>query len=84
MRTRSPIHPSSVLALHIAPDGTGTNMVLNWAAATGKTYQILSTTNLGDPVWPVFPASIQAIGSQRYFDIPATDSQRYFRILCGD
>jgi len=82
-----PTDPASVLALHIAADATGTNMVLNWTAVSGKNYQILSTTNLSDAVWPVFPGSVgagsaEAIGGQRYFNVPATDSQRYFRIWC--
>jgi Tol biopolymer transport system component len=82
-----PTDPASVLALRIAADATGTNMVLNWTAVSGKNYQILSTTNLSNPVWPVFPGSVQAgsaaaIGGQRYFNVPATNSQRYFRIWC--
>jgi Tol biopolymer transport system component len=84
-----PTDPASVLALRIAADATGTNMLLNWTAASGKNYQILSTTNLSDAVWPVFPGSVEAgsagaIGGPRYFNVPATDSQRYFRIQCGN
>ena len=84
-----PTDPTSVLALRIAADTTGTNMVLNWTAVSGKNYQILSTTNLSNPVWSAFPGSIEAggaeaIGGQRYFNVPATDSQCYFRVLCGE
>ncbi|MGB8370085.1 MAG: hypothetical protein ACLPYZ_14150 [Limisphaerales bacterium] len=84
-----PTDPTSVLALHIAAGAPATNMVLNWTAVSGKNYQILSTTNLSNPVsaWPVFPGSVQAgsaaaIGGPRYFTVPATNSQRYFRIWC--
>jgi hypothetical protein len=82
-----PTDPTSVLALHIAADATGTNMVLNWTAVSGKNYQILSTTNLNDAVWPVVPGSVEAgsaaaIGGQRYFTVPVTDSRCYFRIWC--
>ncbi len=84
-----PTDPDSVLALRIAANATGTNMVLNWMAVSGKNYQILSTTNLSNPVWSAFPGSIEvggaeAIGGQRYFNVPATDSQCYFRVLCGE
>ena len=35
-------------------------MVLNWTAVSGKNYQILSTTNLSNPVWlAVFPGSVR-------------------------
>jgi hypothetical protein len=84
-----PTDPTSVLALHIAADANGTNMMLVWTAASGKNYQILSTTNLSDVVWPVFPGSVDAgnaaaIGGQRNFSVPAADSQRYFRVQAGD
>ena len=37
-------------------------MVLNWTTASGKNfhYQILSATNLSNPVWAVFPGSVGA------------------------
>ena len=79
-----PTNPNSLLALSIATDATGTNLFLGWNAVSGKNYQVLSTTNLSNPVWQVFPASVGANGSQRYFNVPAADSQRYFRILCGN
>jgi hypothetical protein len=82
-----PTDPASVLALGITTDATGTNTVLNWAAVSGKNYQILSTTNLSNAVWSVVPGSVQAgsagaIGGQRYFNIPAMNSQGYYRIWC--
>jgi hypothetical protein len=79
-----PTNPNSLLALSIAADGTRTNLLLGWNAVSGKNYQVLSATNLSNPVWQVFPASIGVNGSQRYFNVQATDSQRFFRILCGN
>jgi Tol biopolymer transport system component len=79
-----PSSPNSLLALSIAADGTRTNLLLSWNAVSGKNYQVLSATNLSNPVWQVFPASIGVNGSQRYFNVQATNSQRYFRILCGN
>jgi Tol biopolymer transport system component len=79
-----PTDPGSVLALRIAAGVSGTNVMLNWDAVSGKHYQVLSTTNLNDAVWPVFPGSVETTGNQRYFNVPATNSQRYFRVLCGD
>jgi len=84
-----PSNPTSVLTLCLAPDATGTNVVLNWTAVSGKNYQILSTTNLSDAVWPVFPGSAQAgsaaaIGGPRNLSTPAADSQRYFRLQVGN
>jgi hypothetical protein len=80
-----PTNPASVLALHIAPYISGTS-VLNWAFAPGKNfhYQVLSTTNLSNPVWAVFPGNIGTIGSQLFLNVPATNSQRYFRVQCGN
>jgi Tol biopolymer transport system component len=79
-----PTNPNSLLVLSIATDVTGTNLFLGWNTVTGKNYQVLSATNLSNPDWQVFPANIGTNGSQRYFNIPAADSQRYFRILCGN
>jgi Tol biopolymer transport system component len=80
-----PTDPTSALTLRIAPYASGTN-VLNWAVAPGKNfhYQVLSATNLSNPAWLVFPGSVGAIGSQRYLNVPATNSQRYFRVQCGN
>ncbi|HTQ50174.1 MAG TPA: hypothetical protein VMJ12_05645 [Candidatus Acidoferrales bacterium] len=79
-----PTNPNSLLALSIATDATGANLFLGWNAVSGKNYQVLSATNLSNPVWQVFPANVGVNGSQRYFNVPVVDSQRYFRILCGD
>lgn len=79
-----PANPNSLLALSVAKDATGTNLFLGWNTVSGKNYQILSATNLNNPVWQVFPVSIGVNGNQRYFNVQATDSQRYFRILCGN
>jgi Tol biopolymer transport system component len=81
-----PTNPASVLTLHIVADASGTNVLMNWGVAPGKNfhYQVLSATNLSNPVWSVFPGSVGMIGSQRYFNVPATNSQRYFRIWCGN
>jgi Tol biopolymer transport system component len=79
-----PTNPNSLLALSIAADATRTNLFLGWNAVSGKSYQVLSATNLSNPVWQVFPASIGVNGSQRYFNVQATNSQRYFRVLCGN
>ena len=83
-----PTVPTSVLALNIAPVVPGTSAVLTWTAAPGKTYQLLSTTNLSNAVWSVVPGSAGAgaagaIGGLRSFTIPATNAPSYFRILCN-
>lgn len=82
-----PTVPSSVLAVNIARGASGTNAVLNWTAAPGKSYQILSATNLNNAVWSVVPGSaaagvVGAIGGLRSFIIPATNAPCYFRIWC--
>ena len=77
-----PTDSSSILALQIAPGTSGTNTMLSWSVAPGKTYQILSTTNLLNPVWQVFPANVVVNGSLHYFNVPASDLQRYFRVWC--
>jgi hypothetical protein len=82
-----PTVPNSVLALNISPVASGTSAVLNWTAAPGKSYQILSATNLNNAVWSVVPGSAgagvaRAIGGLRSFTIPATNAPCYFRIWC--
>ena len=79
-----PTDPNSLLALSVATDASGNNLFLGWNAVPGKNYQVLSATNLSNPVWQVFPVNIGVNGSQRYFNVPVADSQRYFRILCGN
>jgi Tol biopolymer transport system component len=83
-----PTVPTSFLALNIAPVVPGTSAVLQWTAAPGKTYQLLSTTNLSNDVWSVVPGSAGAgaagaMGGLRSFTIPATNAPCYFRILCN-
>jgi Tol biopolymer transport system component len=83
-----PTVPTSVLALNIAPVVLGTSAALTWTAAPGKTYQLLSTTNLSNAVWSVVPGSAGAgaagaMGGLRSFTIPATNAPCYFRILCN-
>jgi Tol biopolymer transport system component len=82
-----PTVPTSVLALNIAPVVPGTSAVLTWTAAPGKTYQLLSTTNLNNAVWSVVPGSAGAgaagaMGGLRSFTIPATNAPCYFRLWC--
>ena len=84
-----PTAQTSVLALHSAMDATGTNIVLNWTAASGKSYQILSATNLSPAVWQVVPESVQAgsaaaLGGTRNFSLPATNSPSFFRLQTGN
>jgi Tol biopolymer transport system component len=81
-----PADPFSVLTLHGVLDATRTNVVLNWTAASGKSYQILSATNLNNAPWIAVPASVQAaaIGGQRVFSVPATNSPGFFRLQTGN
>lgn len=79
-----PANPNSLLALSVAREVTGTNLFVGWNAVPGKNYQVLSATNLSNPVWQMFPVSIGMNDNQRYFNVQATNSQRYFRILCGN
>jgi Tol biopolymer transport system component len=84
-----PADRTSVLALHGALDVSRTNVVLNWTAVSGKSYQILSATNLNNAPWIAVPASVQAgsaagIGGTRTFSIPATNSPGFFRLQTGN
>ena len=64
--------------------GSGGSGLLSWNAVAGNSYQVLSTTNLSNPVWQVFPGSAAVIGNQGYFNVQVADSERYFRILRDD
>ncbi len=79
-----PTNPDSALALHVAMSASGTSGSLNWGTIPGRNYQVLSTTNLSNPAWLVFPGNATVIGNQGSFNIQAADSQRYFRIQCGN
>jgi len=79
-----PTNPGSVLAVHLAMSASGTGGSLNWGTIPGRNYQLLSATNLSNPVWQVFPGHAMVIGNQGYFNLPAADAQRYFRIQCGN
>ena len=80
----SPVDATSFLALRVAPGAPGASLLLNWDAVAGRAYQVVSTTNINDPVWAVLPGAIQTVGSQQYFSVPTTNSQRYFRVRCSN
>jgi Tol biopolymer transport system component len=77
-----PTSGASVLALRLTDVDLAGNVLLGWDAVPARFYQVLSTTNLSDQAWEVFPGNVSVIGSQGYFNGLATDAPRYFRILC--
>lgn len=79
-----PTSASSLLALQIAAVAAGSDVALTWEAAPGKTYQVLATTNLINPVWEVLPGSIGVVNRQASFVTPVSVEERYFRVECSD
>ncbi len=86
----NPTDPNSILAVDIAPDVSGTNAVLSWDAVAGKNYQLLSITNLSNPVWQTVPGTVQPVpgtvwvgGSRQYLTIQPTNTQCYYRVQCN-
>jgi hypothetical protein len=79
----NPKSSSSALVLHITT-ATNSNATLSWPAVPGRNYQVLTTADLSNPDWQVLTSGVAILGSQGYFIVAATESQRYFRILCGD
>jgi Tol biopolymer transport system component len=79
-----PTSASSLLALQITAVTVGNTVTLTWEAAPGKTYQVLATTNLINPVWEVMSGSISVINRQASFVTPVSIVPHYFQVECGD
>ncbi len=78
--------PNIVLTFQLVTGTSGSSGggSLNWNAVPGSSYYVLSTTNLNDPIWQVFPGNATVVGSHGYFNVQAGDAQRFFLIQCGD
>jgi hypothetical protein len=79
-----PTNAASVLALHIAMDVPTYDVTLSWGAVPGRSYQVLSTTDLNAAAWEAVPGSVEVMGNQGSFNLQAAESERYFRIRCGE
>jgi len=75
-----PTDPNSVFRLWAAAPATNT-MTLTWFAVPGRTYQVLYTTNLNDPVWLTAPGNVWVTGSQGYYLAPVAQPQSFFRVF---
>jgi len=76
--------PGEVLAITVIDEQAGTNVVLTWQSATGKTYAVLYSTDLlSDDITNVWAASVAAAaGTNRtsYVVTNAPPSGRFYRI----
>jgi hypothetical protein len=79
----NPRSAGSVLALTVAPVADQ-RVALSWPASPGKNYQVLTTADLSSPDWQIVPGGVAVIGGQGLLTVSATESQRYFQVVCGD
>jgi len=54
---------------------------LTWYATPGMNYEILTTTNLQNPVWTILGTNRATGPTLSFTNTAATDLQRYYRIL---
>jgi hypothetical protein len=74
-----PANPLSKLAF-TGIDVVGTNLVLRWQAVTGKTYDILSTTNLISGVWTTLASGIPGTAPESAYTHATGAATSFFRI----
>ncbi|MBI5388537.1 MAG: hypothetical protein HZA90_28055, partial [Verrucomicrobia bacterium] len=60
----------------------GTTLTVSWPAIAGRTYRLVSRTNLTDGVWEPYGADLPAAGGSVSADInTASGPHRFFRVL---
>lgn len=69
----------SLLATYIRPDTNGT-VAVSWDTVPGKSYQLMSATNMMNPVWEVYPGGDLIHGYQGSVSLQSTGAARYFRV----
>ena len=79
-----PTNSSSALAVRLMVTSLSAGGSLNWPAVPGRSYQVLSATDLRNPVWQPYAGPATIVGSRGYLNVPAADTQRYFRVQCGN
>jgi hypothetical protein len=79
----SPSDAHSFLAVHItAIPLSETNALLNWPAATGKTYHVQFRDDLAGADWQDLPVTINIAGNQGSANVWRTNDTRVFRVSC--
>jgi Tol biopolymer transport system component len=73
-----PANPGSILVLQIQAQISSNNVVLNWPAAPGKSYQVQFKNNLNDSTWMETPGTV--IGTQGSFTVPVDQASRFYRV----
>jgi hypothetical protein len=69
------------MAVPIAIQASGTNLILNWSGIAGQTYQLEYKNNLTDPAWTPLGSPVTGTGATLTTtnDFGAS-AQRYFRL----
>jgi hypothetical protein len=75
-----PTDPTSVFRTEITVTATSQSVVLNWLAAPGRSYQVLSKNNLDDPEWLVASGTISVSGNQGSYTAPVNETKRFYWI----
>jgi len=62
----------------------GANQILTWPVTPGRTYVILSKTNLVDPAWQTITGQMTLVGNRAYFsNSTAAAPQRFYRVIAN-
>ncbi len=76
----SPIDPNSVLRI-ISVSRAGSNCTVTWASVAGKSYQVLTATDLKQTFSPMTGSQTTAIGpTSGYTHTNATDTTRFYKV----
>jgi Tol biopolymer transport system component len=78
-----PTDPNSVFRILTSVPASN-SMTLTWFAVPGRTYQVLYTTNLDDPMWLTVTGNVWVTGSQGYYLAPVAQPQSFFRVFKSD
>jgi hypothetical protein len=74
--TASPIVETVALGAQLS----GTNIVLNWLASPGPTYQVQYKTNLSDSAWTPLSSVTLNTGTNLSFTNGFSGPQRFYRL----
>lgn len=76
----SPTNDNSLLILSSPVQAGSTQMVFTWAGVVGKTYQLISSTNLLQPVWETNIPGIPGVSPITTVTNSTSGRDRYYRI----
>ena len=75
-----PTNASSLLMLDSLTSVGGSEVILTWQAVTGKTYQVLMTTNLSGSAWQTNMSGVDGVSPYTTVTNSTTAGESYFRV----